>query len=661
MKSTAAGLAALGRGPDSMLVHMSPGEVASLQKLAMAHGGSLTTNPHTGLPEAGILRTLLPVAAGFALGPAGFALMSAPMAALTVGGLGALATGSLGKGLMMGLGAYGGASLGSAFGAAGAAEGNALASSELATASNAATEAGTAASDQITRLANAPIEGAVRPSDFVQNPYTSEGIAYMQSQGMPVEQVAQSAKEAAVDAYKFPGYTPTTQAALDRSPFGNAIKGVSDVFSGGPVGDQARNAFMQNVGGLKGLAMKGGAAAAPMLMGALQPEELQTPPKAPTQFYKTSFSQVRNPRWGEPGQPYFTQSYAPGYMTTDPNAVRSAGGGLMNYADGGYVPESGSVRIPTIQDESNESRVPDTKIKFAGYAPEKSDSMANLSELQLKLIAARSTDLEKKGAAIRELYVRQGTQQPGSQFISSEKFMAADGGVVPAPQMPISPLFQQSQAVDSSALDNYLAGLGQNLMGGAQPQVYPQQGFLSGNFDWSKVIDTSGGFSLPGAAAPVEATSDVTKQYLYNPAAQRFDLNPNYVAPVKPVESGGNDGGSEKSGDAAGGPIKARYAAGGLGSLPEYAAGGKLLDGPGDGVSDSIPAVIKGPKPQRAALADGEFVIPARIVSELGNGSTKAGAKRLYAMMDRVQKARQKTTGKDKVAVNTNPNRLLPA
>jgi hypothetical protein len=93
-------------------------------------------------------------------------------------------------------------------------------------------------------------------------------------------------------------------------------------------------------------------------------------------------------------------------------------------------------------------------------------------------------------------------------------------------------------------------------------------------------------------------------------------------------------------------------AAGGLASLPEYKAGG-LLHGPGDGVSDSIPAVIKGATPQRAALADGEFVIPARIVSELGNGSTKAGSARLYEMMDRVQKRRGATVGKNKTAVNS--------
>ena len=99
---------------------------------------------------------------------------------------------------------------------------------------------------------------------------------------------------------------------------------------------------------------------------------------------------------------------------------------------------------------------------------------------------------------------------------------------------------------------------------------------------------------------------------------------------------------------------------GGLGSLGSYSDGGRLLKGPGDGVSDSIPATI-GAKQQPARLADGEFVVPARIVSELGNGSTDAGAKKLYAMMDRVQRARGKTTGKNKVAANSRADKYLPA
>jgi hypothetical protein len=99
------------------------------------------------------------------------------------------------------------------------------------------------------------------------------------------------------------------------------------------------------------------------------------------------------------------------------------------------------------------------------------------------------------------------------------------------------------------------------------------------------------------------------------------------------------------------------YAMGG--QLGGYSDGGQLLKGPGDGVSDDIPAQIGDRQPAR--LADGEFVVPARIVSELGNGSTDAGAKRLYAMMDRIQKNRGKTVGKGKVAVNSKSDQYLPA
>jgi hypothetical protein len=130
------------------------------------------------------------------------------------------------------------------------------------------------------------------------------------------------------------------------------------------------------------------------------------------------------------------------------------------------------------------------------------------------------------------------------------------------------------------------------------------------------------------------------------------------------IISNTNDGGGG-GGEAAGG-LQQSYAmggyavGGGLGSLGSYSDGGRLLKGPGDGVSDSIPATI-GAKQQPARLADGEFVVPARIVSELGNGSTEAGAKKLYAMMDRVQRARGKTTGKNKVAANSRADKYLPA
>jgi hypothetical protein len=106
-----------------------------------------------------------------------------------------------------------------------------------------------------------------------------------------------------------------------------------------------------------------------------------------------------------------------------------------------------------------------------------------------------------------------------------------------------------------------------------------------------------------------------------------------------------------------------RMATGGISdahyNLGGYSDGGRLLRGPGDGVSDDIPAMIGEKQPAR--LADGEFVVPARIVSELGNGSTEAGARKLYAMMDRVQSARKKTVGKDRIAHNSRAEKYLPA
>jgi hypothetical protein len=81
-----------------------------------------------------------------------------------------------------------------------------------------------------------------------------------------------------------------------------------------------------------------------------------------------------------------------------------------------------------------------------------------------------------------------------------------------------------------------------------------------------------------------------------------------------------------------------------------------MLKGPGDGMSDDIPAKI-GSK-QEARLADGEFVVPADVVSHLGNGSTDAGAKQLYSMMDKVRQAR---VGSKKQGKQINPMKYMPA
>lgn len=89
--------------------------------------------------------------------------------------------------------------------------------------------------------------------------------------------------------------------------------------------------------------------------------------------------------------------------------------------------------------------------------------------------------------------------------------------------------------------------------------------------------------------------------------------------------------------------------------VAQFAEGG-MLEGPGDGMSDSLAAKIDGSQP--AALSQGEFVVPADVVSHLGNGSSDAGSKRLYAMMDEVRQAR---TGTEKQGKEINPERYMPA
>jgi hypothetical protein len=95
---------------------------------------------------------------------------------------------------------------------------------------------------------------------------------------------------------------------------------------------------------------------------------------------------------------------------------------------------------------------------------------------------------------------------------------------------------------------------------------------------------------------------------------------------------------------------------GGIAALAKGGLPPRYLRGGGDGMSDSIRASIEGK--QEARLADGEFVVPADVVSHLGNGSSNAGAKKLYSMMDRVRRSR---TGKARQAPEVNTRRLMPA
>ena len=456
------GLASLGRGQDSMLVHMTPGEVGGLQQLAMAHGGSLTINPHTGLPEAGILSALLPMAAGFALGPAGFGLMSSSLgAAAVVGGLGALATGSLGKGLKYGLSAYSGSELGGGLKGMGLEQAQGLQTAET----NAAADlAGKQAYDKTLSTAAA-------------------------------DQAKAIAESADVSTTTF-NPPKLTNSAYDQY--------------GAPWGDKTPTQYME-----------------PGFAGPITPTPAPTFLQNPTEMAEAARRQAID----ETGFNY------------KPEVDGAAGKALARGPVGNMF--EGVKQLGTKEG----LKTLGGKLGYAGVAGLAAPLVSNMLQQQPKL-----SNLPKQNIPRPTYDYRQGTVNPAFGQIGQPYFL--DEGFT-------------------------RTGAEGGLFYNTENKTYPQ--------------------------------AQLSLQHM------------------------------------AGGVVE---------DAQEYAAGGRLLRGPGDGMSDSIPAVIKGARPQRAALADGEFVIPADVVSHLGNGSTEAGAKRLYSMMDKVRHAR---TGNKKQGRQISPERLMPA
>ena len=169
---------------------------------------------------------------------------------------------------------------------------------------------------------------------------------------------------------------------------------------------------------------------------------------------------------------------------------------------------------------------------------------------------------------------------------------------------------------------------------------------------------TAGSSALAGINA---GKKKLKEEEEYSGPLSRFRFNPDTYQPsfyaaeggIASLDSGGYD---RMVGEQ---PMYQAMARGGisdLGGYSDYARGGRMLKGPGDGMSDNIPATIAGKRPAR--LADGEFVVPADVVSHLGNGSTDAGAKQLYAMMNKVRQAR---TGRKAQGREINPRQYVPA
>ena len=188
-----------------------------------------------------------------------------------------------------------------------------------------------------------------------------------------------------------------------------------------------------------------------------------------------------------------------------------------------------------------------------------------------------------------------------------------------------------------------LGGIGAGMSGGDVGK-----GILMGGATGAAGAGLTSGLSSIGSIDPNIATGIKgvnTARSIYNVAQ-----NPtNPMAAISAAKSAYNLGNTMMA--ARGGLMNS----GGIANLGSYSDGGHLLKGPGDGMSDDIPAKIGNTQPAR--LADGEFVIPADVVSHLGNGSTDAGAKQLYKMMDKIRHAR---TGSKKQGKQINPNKYLP-
>jgi hypothetical protein len=238
-------------------------------------------------------------------------------------------------------------------------------------------------------------------------------------------------------------------------------------------------------------------------------------------------------------------------------------------------------------------------------------------------------------------------EAPGSVLDGAQNF--GDFGQAPdlTSTMPVSDAAQQAAS----------RSFGTSQIGANTPPVGSSMGQW-----WNVLTDKqkmlTGGAGVLGLGMLSDRNKyGVPKQAPYTGPLSRFTFNPSTYR-ATPYADGGittlNSGGYDRQvGEE---PYPTGMNSGGIANLGSYSDGGHMMKGPGDGMSDSIPATIAGKRPAR--LATDEFVVPADVVSHLGNGSSDAGAKQLYAMMDKVRQAR---TGNKRQGREINPGKYMPA
>ena len=331
MHGIGAQMAAQGRGPDSTLVHMAPSEVAGLNALAQSHlGRPLTINPTTGLPEAGILSSLLPMVIGAVLTPLTGGLINPMTAGLLVGAGTGLVTHDLGKGLMAGLGAFGGAGMGAALFGGGASAGALFGSAGKSVLAKQAAEQAAAGAMNVA----VPEAAATATAAPVATEAATEAAKQLAARGLteiPVQSAVTLAKQAA------PSFVEGLKTMPDFSnivaPQGGlmgAAKGIGSSFA-----ENLRAPGLVNVPGvvprmvttglgttglLSGLsgAMSAGVGGVPANVGASQGKVNYLGPYKPVERNLIPSTQGRNPttdsgehQWFDNVNPY------PGFTTAD--------------------------------------------------------------------------------------------------------------------------------------------------------------------------------------------------------------------------------------------------------------------------------------------------------------------------------------------------------
>ena len=271
-------------------------------------------------------------------------------------------------------------------------------------------------------------------------------------------------------------------------------------------------------------------------------------------------------------------------------------------------------------------------------------------------------------------------QQGAAQAQATPRF--ANGGIaalanqgqpqgMPQPQQGLGSMFPQSQQMASQYATPSQMPVSSEMLSGYEVPTNTYTGEPVKAFSAGGQTEYQKSLMLPPAHSSDETDPDFVRSDAYSTALGRMakidalaNMDPQYQLKAPAALGSMNlTPAMVQRQRALAAQQTQRAAAGGImgadqSTLGGYAAGGmpRLLKGPGDGMSDNIPAVIGQKQPAR--LADGEFVIPADVVSHLGNGSTDAGAKHLHTMMDNVRKAR---TGNPKQGKQINPAKFLQA